>query len=58
MSAWLGSDMYTFLSHWLDSLGVQTRVFESHNLPKQEKDAQLILPSHLVGNEVVPGGFP
>ena len=44
----LGSNEYQFLSHSFDLTRVWTHRFESYDLPKWEKDAQLIRPSSLV----------
>ena len=46
-SSWLRSDKYKCLNNLLDSTGVQSQAFESHDLPKRETDAQLIQPSKL-----------
>ena len=41
LSAWLGSNKYLFLSHWLDSTRVRTRGFEYRDLAQWRTDAQL-----------------
>ena len=50
LDAWPGSDKYNLLSHWFDSTRFRTRAFECHDLPKWEKDAQLVQLWRLVAN--------
>ena len=48
LSAWLGSDKYTFLSHWFYLRLTWVCRSESPNFAKRETEAQLIGPSCLV----------